>query len=65
MCFNFSFRSLSFSNYEERYARAIQFRNALATIVVDGSEQQCSVPTQKLIEQSFYSGKKNNIQSHY
>jgi len=26
--------------------------------VVDGSEQQCSIPTKKKIEQSFYSGKK-------
>lgn len=49
---------MTFGDYENRYERGIVFRNAFATIVVDGSEQQCSVPTKKLIEQSFYSGKK-------
>jgi hypothetical protein len=28
--------------------------------VVDGSEQQCSIPTKKKIKQSFYSGKKKH-----
>jgi hypothetical protein len=55
---NLNFSSFSFGTYEERSNRAVEFRGAEITVVIDGSEQQCSIPCTKKIEQTFYSGKK-------
>ena len=44
-------------SFENRYGREIYFRNAYVSVIIDGSEQQCSAPVDEDVEKSFYSGK--------
>ena len=47
---------MTFGTAEERLQNSINFRGVTVTVVIDGSEQQTSIPVQKNIEQSFWSG---------
>jgi len=54
----YSIASIDFGTFESRKESSITFREALVTMVVDGSEQRCSVPVERSNSEMFYSGKK-------
>ena len=47
---------MTFGTAEESLQNSINFRGATVTVVIDGSKQQTSIPVQKNIGQSFWSG---------
>ncbi|KAG2387549.1 hypothetical protein C9374_001143 [Naegleria lovaniensis] len=51
-------QELSFKNYQFRAERGVKYNGKLITIILDGTEQQVFTPSNKIKEQSLYSGKK-------
>ena len=49
---------LKFADYGERMKNSVTFRGAKLVLIVDGTEQQVSIPSKKLLEQACFSGKK-------